>query len=525
MSQKLSVSRAAQLLGVSRAALQRLIRSGDLPVSDGWIATDDLLRLYPDLSFEDRGLFEKVRLIREQAFGKRVREHVLPSSEVLAQRLFSQSQELAELRSHLQAYHRLVVAALALPDASVSPAVDPATLAAHCAGAPVSLRAFLEAGLARVLGSEPANRLDVMTDMIKVVSASVRVRPSGHEFVVEGNDSLLQAGLKAGLGFNYGCGGGNCGLCKARLVSGSVRQLMHADYRLSEAERAQGHLLMCANLPLTDVVIETLEASGPADIPQQSIGGKVKALDTLGEDTLLLHLQTPRSSRLRFLAGQGVRLGRVAEVGRGVEGADRREDVGHEAGIEVGVQAGIQAGERIHPIASCPCDDRNLLFHIARDADDSFACSLFNGEVARGDSIGIDGPFGDFVLPSQIERPLVFVAGDTGFAPIKSLIEHAIATEADDSIRLYWSASRADRHYFDKQCVAWADAFDGFRFAPSVAVTPAEGAQAVIEALSADPAPAGAALYVAGPAGFVEAFARARDEARIVAGEWHLAQT
>ncbi|MGE0312338.1 MAG: 2Fe-2S iron-sulfur cluster-binding protein [Lautropia sp.] len=485
MSQKLSVSRAARLLGVSRATLQRLIRSGALPVADGWLATDDLLRVFPDLSLEEGGLFEKVRDIREHAFGKRIREHVLPTSEVLAQRLFVQSQELSELRSHLQAYHRLVVDALALAPGRAAQDADAAS----------PLRAFLESGLARVLGSAAPNRLDAMSDMIKVVSASVRVRPSGRDFIVEGNDSILQAGLKAGLGFAYGCGGGNCGLCKARLVSGTVRQTMHADYRLSDAERAQGHLLMCANMPLTDIVVETLEAAGPADIPHQSIAAKVKSIDALGADTLLVHLQTPRSSRLRFLAGQGVRLALDAE--------------------------GATAGT--YPIASCPCDDRNLLFHLGRDPDDAFACRLFDGAVTRGDAVAVEGPVGDFVLPATVERPLVFIAGDLGFAPIGSLIEHAIAIEADDSIRLYWAAARADRHYLDRQCRAWADAFDGLRYTPSVAPTPLAGALALLDTLVAErDRLADAALYVAGPAAFLEPFAGARDDGRLVAAEWHL---
>lgn len=108
-------------------------------------------------------------------------------------------------------------------------------------------RETLERGLAQVLGSESDNRLDAMTDMLKVVSANVVVRPSGREFLVQGNDSILQAGLKAGLGLNYGCAGGNCGLCKARVISGETRQILHSDYSLSAAERTQGYLLLAGD--------------------------------------------------------------------------------------------------------------------------------------------------------------------------------------------------------------------------------------------------------------------------------------
>ena len=73
-----------------------------------------------------------------------------------------------------------------------------------------------------MLATESADALTIMDDMLKVVSAHVTVRPSGHEFFVDGRDTLLQAGLKAGLKLNYGCGNGTCGLCKARVISGEV---------------------------------------------------------------------------------------------------------------------------------------------------------------------------------------------------------------------------------------------------------------------------------------------------------------
>jgi CDP-4-dehydro-6-deoxyglucose reductase len=64
--------------------------------------------LYPN-PLEESGLLERVAQIRDEAFGKRLRERLLPSQEVLAQRLFAQSQELADVRVHLQRYHSLVI--------------------------------------------------------------------------------------------------------------------------------------------------------------------------------------------------------------------------------------------------------------------------------------------------------------------------------------------------------------------------------------------------------------------------------
>ncbi|MCL4184615.1 MAG: 2Fe-2S iron-sulfur cluster binding domain-containing protein [Burkholderiaceae bacterium] len=478
MSRALTVSRAAQLVGVSRAVLQRMIGAGELAQFDGLVQIDDLLRAFPQASLEDSGALEKVARIREEAFGRRVRERVLPSPEVLSQRLFAQSQELAEMRRHLQAYHALVAEAIERLSAQPAPA------AGHT-------RAWLEQGLARVLGSEADNELDAMTDMLKVVYANVVVRPSGREFLVEGNDSILQAGLKAGLALNYGCNGGNCGLCKARIVSGEVRPILHADYPMSAAERAQGYVLLCTHTALGDLVIETLEAASPADIPEQQLTAKVRAIAPLGPDTLLLHLQAPRSARLRFLAGQGATLG-LADA-----------------------QGDLQAS---WPIASCPCDDRNLHFHIARDDTDALAQQLFAGRVAVGDALNVRGPHGDFVLGRDTLPRAAFLACDTGFAPVRSLIEHAIAAESVERFGLYWLATRPDGHYLANQCEAWAAAFDEFDYAALADADPVRGAQALALRAARECDPLATRFFVAGVQAFVDAAARCLLEAGVPAG-------
>ncbi|WP_341893665.1 hypothetical protein, partial [Variovorax sp. YR752] len=109
MSQWVTVWRAAHLVGVPRGVLQQRVRNGELTLHDGLVSTDTLLRLYPQAQLEDTGMLERVVQLKDEAFGRRVRERILPSQEVLAQRLFRQSQELADLRRHLQRYHALVL--------------------------------------------------------------------------------------------------------------------------------------------------------------------------------------------------------------------------------------------------------------------------------------------------------------------------------------------------------------------------------------------------------------------------------
>ena len=482
----MSVWRAAQLAGVPRSVLQRQVRAGEIEENDGLVATASLLARYPHLQLEPSGLAERVAQIRDESFGKRVRERLLPSQEVLAQRLFRQSQELADAQRHLQRYHQLVVTLReSLQRKQREVGGDDPRLAA--------LERELAGGLAQVLATEPVDAWQVMDDVLKVMSAQVTLRPSGHQFVVEGRDSLLQAGLRAGLNLNYGCGNGSCGMCKVRVIAGDVARCGASDYPLSEAEKAQGYVLACAHTAASsELTVETLEAAGPADIPEQQITVTVRAVRPLAPDTLLLHVQTPRSHRLRFLAGQSVTLA----LAQG-EGAQAR-----------------------YPVASCPCDDRNLQFFLRRDATDPVATRLFAGAVKPGDALTVWGPHGDFTL-HEASEPLVFVACDAGFAPVKSLIEHALSLDAAPSLALFWLATRSDGHVLENQCRAWSEALDPFEYSLFTDTDPAAGAAQVARAMEADVFQIDCAFYLAGPPAFVQVLAQELTAAGVPAARIH----
>jgi len=267
------------------------------------------------------------------------------------------------------------------------------------------------------------------------MTAQVRILPSGHEFVSEGNSNLLEAGLSSGLRLGYGCSNGNCGECLAKVVSGEVKEIQHHDYRIKDEQIASGHILMCCNTALTDVVLEAVEARGASDIPQQQITAKVKKISIVNDDVALIHLRTPRTSRLRFLAGQHVRLG-----GNGIPAAN-------------------------HPVGSCPCDDMHLHFQIPLVVGEEFSDHVLN-RMKNGDAIDINGPQGDFILDEDSPRSLVFIASRTGFAPVRSLVEHAMSLELAEAIHLVWVARDKQDRYFDNLCRSWNDALDNFFYLP-----------------------------------------------------------
>lgn len=429
MSQLLTLSRAARLVGVSRGTLQKKIKDGELATFEGMVAPDDLVRVYPHTRLEDNTHLERLKHIMDSAFAKRIRERILPDPEVLAVRLSDLGRELAEARVQLERYRavntecaqRLVILAEKLPG-TASTEIG-------------ALRDWLQAALTRVPDETEHHLLAVKDSTMRIMIAHVLVMPSHREFFVEGSDTLLDAALRAGLALNYGCSNGNCGLCKARVITGQAKKVRSHDYVLSETERNAGVVLMCSNTAVNDLVIDAEEAGSAREIPLQQIAARVKKIERLTDDVMLLHVQTPRTRRLRFLAGQYVTL-----------------------------QTG-DAPPADYPVASCPCDDRNLQFHVQRMAHNPFADQVFGG-LKSGDTVNILGPRGEFVLREDSPHTLVFIAWDTGFAPIKSLIEHAMALDVADSLHLYWLAPQGRGHYQRNLCRAWADALDNFHFTP-----------------------------------------------------------
>ena len=262
---------------------------------------------------------------------------------------------------------------------------------------------------------------------------TVTIQPSGHIFPAHDKEAILESGLRAGHNLKYQCDNGSCGECKARLLSGEVNQLQTSDFRFTGVEKKQGYFLPCICEAKSDLEIEAGEFSSAADVPYQEISTKVKKIDCIQDDIIILQLRTPRSNTLRFLAGQSA----VVEL--------------------------PDKSAKTLQVASCPCNGMLLEFHIRRRADDGFSDYLF-GQLNINDEITIKGPAGEFILDDETQRALLFIAYDTGFAGVKSLIEHAIALEMNQDIHLYRIACNPDEDYMHNICRAWADAIDNLYY-------------------------------------------------------------
>jgi len=124
-----------------------------------------------------------------------------------------------------------------------------------------------------------------------------------------------------------------------------------------------------------------------------------------------------------------------------------------------------------------------------------------------GDAVTVWGPSGRFVL-AEGAHPLVFAACDTGIAPIKSLIEHALSLDDAPSISLFWLTTRPDGHFIANQCRAWSEALDPFEYALSTHDDAATGASLMASAMRADLFDIDCTYYIAGPADFAATLVR-----------------
>lgn len=432
MARLLSASRAASIVGVPRGKIQKHIQNGELASFEGKVKLSQLIKLYPDSQFEKDDMSEKIEGFLANAL-KRARYAKFqslntPDTATLATRVAALSKELSQTKSDLYHYEQLF-----------------AQLNGHLASmitndtAPdnPNLYKTLQQWLNHTEKNLATNRLDIDSlirrdDFLRIMAAQVHIEPSGLEYFVEGKNSILEAGLTTGSALNYGCSNGNCGKCKAKLLTGQIEKIKHHEYVFSNAEKSQNYFLMCSNTAVTDIEIEAEIADSENDIPQQALTTKVKKIDQVSKHVTVLTVKTQRTNRLRFLAGQEVTLTLNDKISKTLS------------------------------IASCPCDESIIQFHIEN------IHSTFNDYVINtlkpNDNVKITGPSGHFVLNTDSTKPIIFIAVNTGFAPIKSLIENALSLEVAEYIHFYWINTQADKPYLHNVCRAWHDALDNFKY-------------------------------------------------------------
>lgn len=313
---------------------------------------------------------------------------------------------------------------------------------------------------------------------------SVTLSGSGHRFEVEDNETILDAAIRQGIGLPYGCRNGRCGSCAAELLAGEVRY--HGEPP-ALAELAPGKCLPCQGFAASDLTLAVREAESVADLEVRMLPVRVHAVDHLSHDVVRLQLRLPENQRLQFLAGQYLDF--VLADGR----------------------------RRAFSIANPPHQDEFIELHIRHVDGGRFTDWVFTKMQERA-ILRIQAPLGSFVLDEGSPRPMIFMGGGTGLAPLKAQIEHAFAAGIDRPMWLYWGVRSRRDLYLPDLPEQWAREHANFRFVPVLSEPDADWDgrtgwvhQAVLEDF-ADLADYD--LYMAGPPPMV----RAGREAFLAAG-------
>jgi CDP-4-dehydro-6-deoxyglucose reductase len=252
----------------------------------------------------------------------------------------------------------------------------------------------------------------------------VKIQPSGHQFDVEQGESVLTAALRQDLLLPYGCRNGACGTCKGKIVEGEVDYGVYQSKALTDDEKAQGKALFCQAKPLTDLVIEARTIGAAKDIRIKILPCRVQKIERLADDVMVLYLRLPANERLQFLAGQY---------------------------IEFLLKDGSR---RSFSMGNAPHDDELIQLHVRHVPGGQFTDHVF-GKMKERDILRLEGPLGTFFLREDSGKPIVLVASGTGFAPIKSIVEHALRKGVTRPMVLYWGGRRPKDLYMHALPQQW----------------------------------------------------------------------
>ncbi|MCA2999035.1 MAG: CDP-6-deoxy-delta-3,4-glucoseen reductase [Rhodocyclaceae bacterium] len=272
---------------------------------------------------------------------------------------------------------------------------------------------------------------------------TVTLKPSGHTFKATSDETILDAALRQGIGLPYGCRNGACGSCKGTLLAGDFDYGEYQERTLRPEERAAGKALFCVGKARSDVTLEIREIGNTGDIQIRTLPCRVEKVEKPAADVAILYLKLPAQERMQFLAGQY---------------------------IDILLKDGKR---RSFSIANAPHRDQFVELHIRHVPDGQFTNYVFNDMRDRA-ILRFEGPLGTFFLREDSDKPIILVAGGTGFAPIKALLEHAFFKHIDREMVLYWGCrSRADL-YMPELPAEWAKAYPNFSFIPVLSDAKAE---------------------------------------------------
>jgi CDP-4-dehydro-6-deoxyglucose reductase len=261
------------------------------------------------------------------------------------------------------------------------------------------------------------------------------VHPGRQSAPVRRGETLLDAGLRAGILLPYECRSGGCGLCKATMIGGEIEMTGYQPSALGDDERRAGRVLLCCARAMSDVEFETQDDAATRGATADTYETTVERLELLTHDVMLVALRLAQDRTISYEAGQYLNVV-------------------------------LDDGARRPYSFTAPSGSTGLIeLHVRKVPGGRFTGMVF--ETMRvGTPLRVEGPLGSFVLHEPSDKPLIFVAGATGFAPVKSLLEQSFRLGIERPLCLYWGVRHRRDFYLTELPEQWAREHPNFRFVP-----------------------------------------------------------
>ncbi len=259
------------------------------------------------------------------------------------------------------------------------------------------------------------------------MSYKIEFNDGNSSFLCRDDETILEAALSAGINIPYSCRQGSCKSCIIKKLSGEI------DYIKSDFfQENQKNIISCQAYPLTDLVLDLNEKAINAGINVKTLPTRIASIERK-KSTTILQLKLPSHEKFSFLPGQYLNILLKNNQKRAYSIASRLEE-------------------------------SYLELHIKFYENGLFSDILLSN-LKVGDLLRIEGPLGSFNWHFN-ERPVLFIASGTGFAPICSMLKTHLAS-FKHPVHFYWILKEED-HLYSSLPIQWQEQFSQFKFFPFI---------------------------------------------------------
>lgn len=234
----------------------------------------------------------------------------------------------------------------------------------------------------------------------------LKLEPSQISCEIVSGLSILDSSIQLNIYLEHGCHQGECGNCKAKLISGKVKSK-------TGAVIDTGDILTCISYPESDLILHATYFPELVDIKPVNLPCKVSNIQFINDEFAILTLRIPPHSKFKFLPGQYIDLS-------------------------------CQGVTRSYSIASLLSTDYSFDLHIRLFENGQFSHLLRN--IQLNQVMQLSGPKGSFFI-RQSKKPILLLASGTGFAPIHAMVENLIAQKDEREIYIYWRLKNSSSLY------------------------------------------------------------------------------